>query len=98
MSHISERKRDGVFVQLLQRIQKRSDTGAVIFPVRAEHAGEAFFTVEGDPRKLSAVIVEESGRQAHSAPGGDICKRGIVVRTVEIVDLSGTDHPVLDSL
>ena len=56
--------------------------------MRTEYAGEALFAVEGDPRELSAVVVEETGSEADSASCGNVGERGIVVGAVEAFELS----------
>ena len=88
---------NGVFVQLLQYVEERFQTRPVVFPVRAQDTGEAFLTVEGDPGELPAVVIEEPGSQADTSPCSHIRKRGVVIRTVEIVDLPCSDQPVLYS-
>lgn len=64
----------------------------------AENAGEALRAIERNPGKLSAVIIEESRSQTYTPSGSNICERGVMIRTVEIVDLPCCDQPVLDSL
>ena len=93
----SQREGHSFRIQPFQRTDKRLYTGPVVVPVRTEYTGEAFLAVKRNPGKLPAVIIEESWRQAYAPPGGYICKRGIVVGAVKIVDLPCSDQPVLDS-
>ena len=86
---------NGVFVQLLQCVEGCFETGPAVFSVRAQDTGEAFLTVEGDPGELPAVVIEEPGSQADTSPRSHIRKRGVVIRAVEIVDLSCSDQPML---
>ena len=79
----------------MQHAEKSLETGPVIILVGAQNTGEAFLTVEGDPGKLAAVVVQESGREADALPGGDIDAGRVVVRAVEIPDLAGGDQAVL---
>ena len=81
----------------MQHAEKSLETGPVIILVGAQNTGEAFLTVEGDPGKLAAVIIEEAGGQTHSPSGSHIRKRCIVVFAVEIVKFPCADQPVLDS-
>lgn len=66
--------------------------------MRTEHTVETLFAFEGNPRELSAVVVEETGSEAYSASCGDVGERGIVVGAVEVFDLSRCDQPVLNGL
>ncbi len=61
-----------------------------------QNAGKCFFAVIGNPGKLSAVVVQETGSEAYAFSGGYICQGRIMIRTVEIPDLPGIDQAVLD--
>ena len=52
----------------------------------AQNAVKVFRAVERDPRELSAVIVQKSGRETHTASGGDVGERRVVIGAVEIGD------------
>ena len=95
---LSKRKCDSVFIQRFESIQESCDARPVIFFVCAQTAGEAFFTVEGDPCELPAVIIQESRRKTDSASGSHIGKRCIMVCAVEVIQPPGAGQPVLNSL
>ena len=64
----------------------------------AKDTGEGFFAVKGNPCELAAVVIEKTGRKTDPSARSYIGERCIVVRAVEILDLTGTDQPVLDRL
>ena len=57
--------------------------------------GKLFFAVERDPGKLTAVVIQETGRQTDTALCGDICQGRIMVSAVKVVDFSGRDQALL---
>ena len=65
--------------------------------MRTKDTGKVFLTVEGDPRKLSAVVVQEPGRQADTLSCGNIGKGRVMICAVEAVDPAGGYQSVLNS-
>ena len=63
-----------------------------------QNTGKRLFAVIGNPCELAAVVVEETRSEAYAFSGGNICKGCIVIRTVEIPNLSSAYQSVLDSL
>ena len=61
-----------------------------------EDAGEGLRAVEGDPRELTAVVVQKTRRETDPPSRRYVHEGGIVVRAVEIAELSRADQPVLD--
>ena len=94
----SQWKCDGVGVQFSERIKKCADRLSFVIFVCAQDTGKGFAAVKRNPGKLAAVIVEEAWGKTDSASGGNIGEGGIVVRAVEVVELSGAGQPVLDGL
>ena len=91
-----QRKRDCVAVEAFQDFKKRRKAWALVVFVAAKDAGKMFFTVKGNPRKLAAVVVQKARREADAAAGGHIGQGSVVIGTVEVVNSSAADQPVLN--
>ena len=63
--------------------------------MRKQLAGKHFLTIKRDPRELATVVIQKSGCQADAALCRNIGQGCIMVRTVEIVNLSGRNQTVL---
>lgn len=61
----------------------------------AENAEKGFFAVEGYPGELAAVVVQEARGKAYTFACGNVYSCGVMVRAVEIADLTGIDQTVL---
>ena len=91
-----QRKRHRFVIQFFQDRDQSRKRFSFVVPVRAQNAGKAFLAIERDPRKLSAVVVQKSGRQAHAAFRRDVGACRVVVGTVEIIDPARCDQTVLN--
>lgn len=89
-------KRHSIGIEFLQYANKEFDTFPGIRFVRQQLTGKAFFTVKWSPGELAAVIIQESGRQTDSFFRGNVCQRCIMIRAVEVFDLTACDQPLLD--
>ena len=92
-----KRKRDRVLIQLFQNIYKIRQRLSVIILVGTEYTGKAFFAVKRYPHKLTAVIVQKTGRKTYSSACGDVGIGCIVVSAVKILYFSRAYQPVLYS-
>ena len=63
-----------------------------------QNTGKRLFAVIGDPCELAAVVVEETWGEAYASSGGNICKGRVVIRTIEIPNLSSVYQSAVDSL
>ena len=91
-------KRHRILIQFFQDGDEGGEGRTAVRLVGAEHTGEGFLAVKRNPCKLAAVIVQKTGSEADAFAGGDIGQGGVMIRTVEIADVSGGDEPVLHSL
>ena len=64
----------------------------------AQNTGECLFTFKRYPRELTAVVIQETGSKTDTSSGSYVGESRVMIRAVKILDLPGTDHPVLDSL
>ena len=66
--------------------------------MRTKDTGEGFPAVKRYPRELAAVIVQKTGRQTDTSPGGHVGEGRVVIRTVEILYFPGADQSMLHRL
>ena len=60
----------------------------MILLMSAKNAGKTLAAIEGNPGELSAVVVQEAGREANAPACGDVGQRCVVIGAVEICDFS----------
>ena len=75
-------------VKLLKSLYEDIQALSIICFVRAKHKMKTFLTLKRNPGKLAAVIVKESGREAYSFSRSHISESTVMIRTVEIIDLT----------
>ena len=85
---ILQRESHSLIVQLLQRADERLQAFFAVRLMVAEYTVKGILAVIGNPGKLSAVVIQETGGKAYASSCCNIGKGGFMIGTVEIADFS----------
>ena len=91
-----QRKGNRLPIKLFQDPKEGTQTFSLVLFVCTHDTGKTLTTIKRDPGKLSAVIIQETWRQADPAPRGNIGKGCVMIGAVEVIDLPRADQAVLN--